>query len=180
MKEEQLQAIANIIQVSYTGFGIRTGFGDKPVFNYHYSVPGSDLSGTYSKGIGHAVKIVNGSSKDLKKRLPGSRPLDGMDKKIAGESGFKRVPLTIAEYQGIEYYPPITTGLEILSSLVSDALCVDDSTFEDFCVSLGYDTESRKALDTYLTCQRTLEGLRKLDIYSIGEAFEILEEMEAL
>ena len=47
----------------------------------------------------------------------------------------------------------------ILSSLLSDGQ-VASETFEDFCADLGYSTDSRKALDTYLACQDSGRKLR--------------------
>ncbi len=38
----------------------------------------------------------------------------------------------------------------------------DPETFEEFCASYGYDTDSRKALETYLAVQKEYEGLRKV------------------
>ncbi|ADX32114.1 hypothetical protein PAK_P30100 [Pseudomonas phage PAK_P3] len=49
----------------------------------------------------------------------------------------------------------------ILSSLILDC-DVGSSTFEEFCGDFGYDTDSRKALDTYMACQETTSKLRRL------------------
>jgi hypothetical protein len=53
------------------------------------------------------------------------------------------------------------TSADIVYSLISDAQSGSD-TFEDFCSNLGYDTDSRKAFDTYLACQGALNGMRRL------------------
>lgn len=50
---------------------------------------------------------------------------------------------------------------DVIYSLALDAQCGSD-TFEDFCSNLGYDTDSRKALETYLECQTAVQKLRKL------------------
>lgn len=42
--------------------------------------------------------------------------------------------------------------LGVIASVVRDAEFGED-TFDGFCDSLGYDTDSRSALETYLTCQ---------------------------
>lgn len=52
---------------------------------------------------------------------------------------------------------------DVLYALVSDAEACDMS-FDDWCSSFGYDTDSRKALDTYLACQRNATKLRKAGI----------------
>jgi hypothetical protein len=55
--------------------------------------------------------------------------------------------------------PP--TSADIAYSLMSDAQ-FGSETFEDFCANCGYDTDSRKAFDTYLACQGALNGMRRL------------------
>lgn len=47
---------------------------------------------------------------------------------------------------------------DVLHSLFSDAQSGNES-FAEFCGNLGYDEDSRKALDTYLTCQRIAQDL---------------------
>ena len=40
--------------------------------------------------------------------------------------------------------------------------CYDAETFDDFCSNFGYDTDSRKALETYLAAQEEYSNLTKL------------------
>lgn len=47
----------------------------------------------------------------------------------------------------------------VLTSLKSDA--TDGETFEDWCANFGYDTDSRKAMDTYLACQASENESRR-------------------
>ena len=49
----------------------------------------------------------------------------------------------------------------VLYCLLSDMSCAND-TFEEWCDYLGYDTDSRKALQTYLLCQDNGTKLRKV------------------
>lgn len=51
----------------------------------------------------------------------------------------------------------------VLYALVWDASASEES-FDDWCAGLGYDTDSRKALETYLQCQETVTKLRKAGI----------------
>lgn len=46
--------------------------------------------------------------------------------------------------------PP--TDYSLLSCMASDSYCA--GSFEDWCDSFGYDTDSRKALNTFLMCQK--------------------------
>lgn len=50
---------------------------------------------------------------------------------------------------------------QILDCLFSDASAANE-TFESWASDLGYDPDSRKALDTYLACQKNGIALRKL------------------
>lgn len=64
-------------------------------------------------------------------------------------------------YQGPETAIKKITAKDVLESLFSDAGAAYD-TFEGWCGDMGLDTDSRKALDTYLACQATATALRKL------------------
>lgn len=57
---------------------------------------------------------------------------------------------------------------EVLSSLALDATACDES-FDDWCCNYGYDTDSRKALETYLACQENAGKLRKINIAPLSE-----------
>lgn len=65
------------------------------------------------------------------------------------------------------------TQASVLYCLLSDANCGDD-TFDDFCSNLGYDTDSRKALETYLVCQETNAKLNK---FFSRETINTLQEL---
>jgi hypothetical protein len=58
--------------------------------------------------------------------------------------------------QGVQTPPSIN---DILYSLTNDARLGAD-TFRDFCENLRFDIDSRKALDSYLECQKTAHFLR--------------------
>lgn len=61
----------------------------------------------------------------------------------------------------------------VLSSLMLDASAAD-TTFADWCSEYGYDTDSRGALDTFLTCQQIGAELRRL----LGADFALFAEAE--
>ncbi len=67
---------------------------------------------------------------------------------------FNLKPVLWNEYR-LEYvFAKIPRFRDVVYSLAIDASCARDS-FEDFCGNMGYDTDSRKALDTYLACQES-------------------------
>lgn len=57
---------------------------------------------------------------------------------------------------------------DVLHSLVMDA-SAEEQGFEYWCHDLGFDPDSRKALDTYLTCQNNVRRLRKAGINIAAE-----------
>lgn len=61
----------------------------------------------------------------------------------------------------------------VLHSLVRDWQCSQDS-FADWCRDLGYDTDSRRALATYLACQESGEKLRAM---RLGKSLQELERI---
>ena len=71
-------------------------------------------------------------------------------------------------------YPPCAAS--VLYSLLSDARCGADYTFDQLCAEFGYDTDSRRALEMYLACQETHQKLSKLftsnDIERLTELLE--------
>lgn len=72
-------------------------------------------------------------------------------------------------------YEPTPKAKEVIGSLFSDASCAD-GTFEDFCGNMGYDTDSRKALETYLACQESESKLRKFFGSHYNEAAEFYRD----
>lgn len=75
----------------------------------------------------------------------------------------------------IEYYAVLPTAASVLYSLMLDAHLGGD-TFEEFCSSLGYDTDSRRALAMYLDCQNIRQKLRKVIPAALWEALQNLLE----
>jgi hypothetical protein len=62
---------------------------------------------------------------------------------------------------------------EVLGCLISDAMA-NEMFFDDWCYEFGYETDSRKALQTYLDCQKICSKLHILgiDIASERERLE--------
>lgn len=53
-----------------------------------------------------------------------------------------------------------------------------DETFDDWCSNFGYDTDSRKALETYLECQNNWVRLRKALGTKFFEVREIFQQVD--
>lgn len=49
---------------------------------------------------------------------------------------------------------------EVLARYAADAEEASSLSFDDWCGNFGYDTDSRKALRTYLACQKGMMGVR--------------------
>jgi hypothetical protein len=134
-------------------FCIDEGGWEHFLFSYTLLRNGKPLhSGTYRKGSGH-VKLVEPKS-------PVNR-LRGYEGNVLRER-VKRPNCKIRpSFQGelIDLYnklaseQKLTLGLdELVYSLTTDGQGTDQS-FEDWCVDLGYDADSRKAHSIYTACQ---------------------------
>lgn len=70
--------------------------------------------------------------------------------------------------------PTAPTVADVCYCLLSDAeACV--STFEEWCGTFGYDTDSRKALDTYMACQSNGAKLQRVLGAALVEQLRTLE-----
>lgn len=67
--------------------------------------------------------------------------------------------------------PKAPTAEDVVSSMALDASACNES-FDDWCATFGYDTDSRKALETYLACQNSGAELRKV----LGKHFSAVVE----
>ena len=101
--------------------------------HFSWTVVSKGVEINYSTGVGHCTKLKDAKPKD------------------------KKIILGELNSQSVRIYVPKLR--DILCSMASDAQCAQDS-FEDFCSNLGYDTDSRKALETYLACQESGRKLR--------------------
>lgn len=101
----------------------------------------------YRTGIGHR-KPLRGLKRDLKARWNSDYhgQYNLTDKQAA------KVNLLVKQE------PKLADVMSCL--LTASSNC--DETFEDWCFGLGYDTDSRKALDMYLKCQETRSALIKM------------------
>lgn len=90
---------------------------------------------------------------------------DGGSIETAYSAGFghraAKVTITSRGKETIKVLKPPTTG-NVVAALFLDASCVDGETFEGFASNLGYDTDSRKALECYLACQQAGNNLRRM------------------
>ena len=117
---------------------------------------------------------------------------------LAGESvtfdyftglGLRSEPIGVHGYGDIKKHPlnprslayaeveklrkPIAPSADsVLSALGSDALG-SEQTFDDWADEYGYDSDSRKALAMYLTCQDTATKLRKIGLRDFATLAEL-------
>lgn len=140
----RLQSCLDSLGVTLLGYQPET---DKPrdkrwphfAWRVTVSRNGESYSSDYRTGIGHA------------KPMPDS---------YATRSGFT-VQQALTEWYNSPRNWNVPTSADIVYSLMSDAQ-FGSETFEDFCSNCGYDTDSRKAFETYLACQGALNGMRRL------------------
>lgn len=96
-----------------------------------------------------------------------------------GHRKFKRQGEVVARIRGDQYddpcYVTAPTAASVLYCLFSDAT-MGEQTFEDFCGDLDLDTDSRKALDSYLECQKMIHRLRGVFTHAERAHLEALLE----
>lgn len=102
--------------------------------HYQWYVTIYGVSFKYRTGLGHATKRKDFFKKTTKKSI-----YDSTDE--------------------VDIHVPKLK--DILYAMAWDAK-VSDGTFEDFCSELGYSTDSRQALKTYLKCQESGAKLKKI------------------
>lgn len=74
--------------------------------------------------------------------------------------GARRFTFPYSQGPGIANEP---TTADALNAVALDAACVaNGQSFEDFCLDLGFDTDSRRAEQTYRACLRTAASLERL------------------
>lgn len=83
------------------------------------------------------------------------KALRGREKEFNSKLGFKSL------LESSKAIPPSLD--DVIESIVSDAQAENES-FDDWCANLGYSTDSRKALETYILCQESAKKLRKAGI----------------
>ena len=98
------------------------------------------LNTSYRTGIGHRAVVPMRES-----------DWNNMDRRLVASKGGR----------GTRYSdrPTAPDAASVLDCLLSDASSAE-STFEDWCSDLGCDSDSRKALATYLECQKVARQLR--------------------
>ena len=122
----------------------------------------------YFTGLGHREDVTA----DTKKRAAYDFP-DLTEKDAAGQTMYGRRYLQRVQELRKPQTPPIA-GL--MYSILSDSTSAEQS-FESWCTDCGYDSDSRKALATYMTCQENSDKLRKVFAPAqIAHIQELLQE----
>ncbi len=122
------------------------------------SYDGKSYSTSYFSGIGHR-KLIRSAKKE------GNRYWDNIFHMYKTEK-------EACEAQWLKLIPPSLA--DVMYCLLSDGRGAED-TFENFASEYGYDTDSRKALEIYLKCQETRNGM----INVLGrKLFEELSQLE--
>jgi len=118
--------------------------------------------------------VINGQSFDYYTGFSHREPLRGLYGSERAE--YKRLKNANLTQRGLDSLLKISkatppTVSDILYSLVMDASAESES-FPNWCDNYGYDTDSRKALETYLACQENALKLCKCGIAPLAELQE--------
>lgn len=117
-------------------------------FEWSITITGKvpNLGVSYSAGTLAAIKYV---SSLIQQQIRHDTRIDGYKRGAFGTGSME----LIAKHAAVPLY-------DVVVALLHDASGADN-TFEDWCSNCGYDTDSRRAMDMYLTCQKTLTWCRK-------------------
>lgn len=147
---EQDLAVAEIISsysVSYLGERVDENkwISDKWIV----TINGVDFE--YHTGTGHRLEIGIGRYSLTSKQNKEVKELKECTK-------LDKVLFTIKDRR---LYAVAPTQASVLYCIVSDSYASEVS-FDDWCSDLGYDSDSRKALDVYLQCQENSKKLQQV------------------
>lgn len=151
-----------------TYLGLKTDAQGWKHFAWLVTLNGVDIS--YRTGIGHskspylldAARCIKSSLFGKPKPEPGYLLVSISKEQAQDMLGIFNIRKTLWNAERLNYiYVKVPKVRDILWSLYVDYSCTQD-TFEDFCSNMGYDTDSRRALDTYLACQGSGAKLRKI------------------
>lgn len=114
---------------------------------------GKTFSTDFKTGLGHRIEqaTFNGFNGNDKKYIAEIKSITGLEYVThkTGEHG-KR----------FEMRAVVPTQASVLYCLLSDMQC-SEYGFTDFCANLGYDEDSRKALECFLQCDKTGSELKR-------------------
>lgn len=144
------------------------GFNGEPWQHDAYSCAFTIRDGTagheefdYFMGIGNRAKATERDKQQAKYDFPGVTQND-----ITQRTQYGRRYLAAVEKLR---KPKAPHPADVLCSLILDSSAAEQ-TFESWCSDFGYDTDSRKALNTYEACQQNTDKLRRIFTHAQIEA----------
>lgn len=146
--------------------GIEFGFEFPAYSVIHVSAPkhGKNEGDNWKNGMDEFRFEINGQSFEYWTGV-GHRKLAAMGESILKRGGLNLHSWGIVTARGyatmLEATIPVLPSLDgFLESILLDGSACDES-FEDWAGNFGLDTDSRKALQTYMDCQSNYNKLRK-------------------
>ena len=143
--QEIEQAVNDLLATCNVAFGTRY-VGERPsVWGKHnvdvWHVNFNSFESEFFMGLGHR------------------KPVRGAPERPKSWSGRKSIAQDDWDKLYLKPTPP--TAASVLHSLIADSTAARMS-FNDWCDDYGFDTDSRKAMKTYIECQETDTNLRKV------------------
>ena len=139
--------------------GINKRMSDSYMLDFKITINKVDFE--YSMGLGHLkTKIDRVRPSDQGLTPLRIYELDDEIKKEIVKSLNRKDIRQVFELPNMLYYESPKSA-DVMECLESDASC-GEMLFKDFCDGLGYDTDSRKALEIYESCQYTAIKLRQV------------------
>lgn len=148
-----LKEIKVDFEVHYTGAVLNSEW-DHDSFMCKFTRDGKTLVSEYNTGVGFRVVrkdgILTASDKREIAKIDARTIL--IDQK-SWSNGEKRIANKLGSPAFCRVFLPSPAAASVINCLLTDASLGND-THTDFCANLGYDEDSRKGLEIYLSCQK--------------------------
>lgn len=148
--------------VTYKAYATKNDNAEPSTFRYELTLSredGKTLRTPYSAGLGH-VEVVG----KMPERLSESEFKRFAERKLwQGDDAvsIRDFPKFSGAYSVCKAVRKVPTLLDVLYCLTLDAQSAESETFVEWCDSLGHDSDSRKAEQTYNACRQTASELAK-------------------
>lgn len=176
---DQDVAVFNFLKEKGITFkAVNAGVNDDPewqadLFFVSFEKAGKVYRTEYKTGTGHRVGRPAGLTAQDKKEIASvGATVSIVDQANWTREDYKRNNNKAVSF-GFRVYVATPSAAGVLYCLLSDMDLASES-HADFCANLGYDEDSRKGLELYLSCQKVGDELRKV---FTGADLEALREM---
>lgn len=169
-----LKSINVKFEAFYTGLQTDESGWQGDSFMVKFSRDGKQYTNNdYKAGIGHRIVRKEGLTGKDKAELKTVNALPILIDHVHWTNEDRKLANKLGAPMFCRVFAITPTAASVLYGLTSD-ISLSSETFKDFCDNCGYDTDSRKALEIYLSCQKIGEDIRK---FFTGEELATIQQL---